>query len=82
MNKYTSIPKRPLSEYEKQALEYIRQNPGVTAEDVVNFLCPYPDETAIRTDASNAVWYVIWNDYADRDSTTGALKYRTDSAGQ
>lgn len=82
MSKYNPIPKRPLSEYEKLALEYIRQNPGVTAEDVVDFLCPYRDEINMRTDASNAVWYVIWNDYADRDSTTGALKYRTDSAAQ
>lgn len=79
MNKYTPIAKRPLSEHEKLALEYVRQNHNVTAEDVIDFLCPYPDEIALRSDISNAVWHLIWNDYAERDSVTGALKYRTNS---
>lgn len=66
---------RPLTDEETLVLEYIRQHPGETAEDVINYFCGY-DESARRVVIANAVQYLIWNSRVDSNKNNGALSVR------
>lgn len=72
MNDY----KRPLSDIEKLALLYIEQNPKLTCEDITNYFEAGQDDIQKRTQVTNAVEYLVWNGYVNRDNATGSITAR------
>ena len=67
------IPLRPLNDNEKIALEYIRQNPGLQTEEVLNFLSPFPYADDIRLEMSQAVGYLMANGYVEKNKRNYSL---------
>ena len=63
---------RPLSEEETLALEFIRQNPGVTAEEVIEWFHP-ADDLAYRSTIANAVAFLWATRRVKRDPITNGL---------
>lgn len=62
-----------LTEEEQLALEYIRKNPGSTAEDVIEWFSPSPDDIEYRATIANAVAKLWAHKYVIRDPRTNAL---------
>lgn len=67
--------KRPLSDVEKLMLIYITNNPNKTNEDIANFFVPVQGDD-YRSMICNAVEFLVWNGYADRNDATGAITAR------
>lgn len=78
MSEYTD-ERRPLTDNEKLALEYIRQNPGCTAEDAANFLVPFDNADELRSQIANDIQYLVWHGYVERNKRTQALTVITDA---
>lgn len=64
---------RPLNDNEKIALEFIRQHPGCTTEDVLNFMVPFDHADEIRSEVASAIGYLITRFYVEKNSKTSAL---------
>lgn len=67
-----------LSDNQKLALEYIRQNHGCNVEDVVNFLVPFDHADELRCQIAQDVEFLIWNWYIKRNKRTHSLSVITD----
>lgn len=64
---------RPLSDNEKIAIEFIRQTPRCTVEDVLNFMVPFDHADEIRSEIASAVGYLISNGYVEKNKANSAL---------
>lgn len=60
-----------LNHAQQQALNYIRQHPGLNTEAITNELAG--DNQDARSEVSSAVEYLVWNQFCDRDARTGAI---------
>jgi len=58
--------RRKLTELEQDVLDFIAQNPGLTAEDIAN---QYSNNPA----AWSAIYYLDNNAYTETDRTTGTI---------
>lgn len=59
---------------QRLVLQYIKQNPNQTNEDIVNFFCGAGfGWDSVRRVYAEAVEFLVQNDYADRDETTQAI---------
>ena len=68
-----SITDTPMLNYaQQQALNFIRQHPGLNTEAITNNLAGY-DNLAARYEIANAVEYLVWNQICNRDARTGAI---------
>lgn len=52
---------------QRLALEYIRQHPNLTAEEVCNFLVPFDHADDIRKQVHRDIEFLVWNHYIRRD---------------
>lgn len=68
-----------LTDGQKLVREFVRQNPGMTVEQVCDNYDPLKDDTNRRSEITSAVGFLIASSLLRRDRRTGALYHVEDA---
>lgn len=67
-----------LTDGQKLVREFVRQNPGMTVEQVCDNYDPSKDDTERRAEIAGAIGFLAANSLVRRDRATGALYHVAD----
>lgn len=66
---------KPLSKEQADVLEFIKKNGGMNTEELANRICDIVGEE-YRSAICNAIEFLVWNGYCERNAKNGAIYAR------